>query len=350
MWNGLFVVALAICLGLLLRWCFRALPNENWQILGCIPTSKQGPNLWKGLNITYYGLIVSAAVVAATATVFVLMGSIRIPIGTTALMLILILPVWALATKVVARLVEKKPHTFTIGGGTFVLLFITPASLWLTNVCLGSESGMQVPLLPFFAATAIAYTIGEGIGRLACISFGCCYGKPISQCGPLVRKMFGGHGFVFTGKTKKIAYESELDEHEVVPIQAITSSIHTVAGLAALVLYFNSAFYAALLVCVVTTQGWRAVSETLRADYRGEGKISAYQIMAGITILFVVVPSLLVDVQSVMQPDLMTGLTMLWNPPMMLALQGLGLGTFLFSGRSKVTESTVSFKVLVDRI
>ncbi len=350
MWNGLFVVVLAMCLGCLLRWCFRALPNENWQILGCIPTSKEGPNRWRGLNLTYYGLIVSAAVVTAMGMIFVLMGSIGVPSGMTAAMLLLILPVWAAATKLIARLVERKPATFTIGGATFVLLFITPLALWLTNISLGPRFGLQVPMLPFVSAVAIAYTIGEGIGRLACISFGCCYGKPISQCGPVARRIIARHGFVFTGKTKKIAYESGLDEQEVVPIQAITSSIHVFVSLAAMLLYFNTAFFSTLVLCMVATQGWRAFSETFRADYRGEGNFSAYQVMAALAIFYTVVMGSLVTPVTVREPDIIAGLATLWNPAIVLALQIMGLGTFLFVGRSMVTRSTVSFKVLDDKI
>ncbi|MFH1115338.1 MAG: prolipoprotein diacylglyceryl transferase family protein [Pseudomonadota bacterium] len=350
MWNDFFTAVLAVSLWQLLRWCFRALPNENRQILGCIPLSKEGPDSWKGLNLTYYGLFVSAAVVAAVCMIFVLMGSIGVPIGITGASLLLILPVWALATKLTARLVEKKLHTFTIGGATFVLLLITPLALLLTNALAGTKFGVQVPMLPFLAAVAVAYAVGEGIGRLACISFGCCYGKPISQCGPMIRRIFGGHGFVFTGKTKKIAYESGLDEQEVVPIQAITSSVHIVVGLAALVLYLHSAFFSSFVLAMTATQGWRAFSETLRADYRGGGKITAYQIMAGLGVVYTVLLALLVPGQDVGRPDILAGLSALWHPGVILALQGVGLGTFLIAGRSMVTASSLSFRVLEDKI
>jgi prolipoprotein diacylglyceryltransferase len=326
------------------------LPNEDWQIMGCIPTSKEGLNSWKALNLTYYGLIVSASVVVATWMIFTLMGSIGVPIAITAVMLLLILPVWAPATKVIARLVEKKPHTFTIGGATFVMLFTTPLALWLTNASIGPKFGVQVPMLPFLAAVAIAYTIGEGIGRLACISFGCCYGKPISECSPLVRRIIGRYGLVFSGKTKKIAYESGLDGQEVVPIQAITSLIHIIVTLAALYLYLNSEFFLALVLCMVVTQAWRAFSETLRADYRGEGKISAYQIMAVLAVLYTVFLGAFLDFQPVQAPDIRAGLTAMWHPAIILALQAMGLGTFLVVGRSMVTGSTLSFHVFEDKI
>ena len=45
---------------------------------------------------------------------------------------------------------------------------------------------MQIVL----AALAIGYILGEGLGRLACLSFGCCYGKPLDQCGKVVSILF----------------------------------------------------------------------------------------------------------------------------------------------------------------
>jgi hypothetical protein len=38
-----------------------------------------------------------------------------------------------------------------------------------------------MPIVPALAAVMIAYTFGEALGRLACISFGCCYGVSISK-------------------------------------------------------------------------------------------------------------------------------------------------------------------------
>ena len=56
---------------------------------------------------------------------------------------------------------------------------------WLPGLDDGS-----LPVLPTLAALAVGYAFGEGIGRLACISYGCCYGKPLRTCGPRVKKIF----------------------------------------------------------------------------------------------------------------------------------------------------------------
>ena len=42
-------------------------------------------------------------------------------------------------------------------------------------------------------------------------SFGCCYGIPLSQVHPMIRRIFGGRGIIFHGETKKIAYVSGLE-------------------------------------------------------------------------------------------------------------------------------------------
>ena len=130
------------------------------------------------------------------------------------------------------------------------------------------------------AALAAAYALGEGIGRLACISFGCCYGKPMDEVHPLLRRLFAGRAFVFTGATKKIAYADGLQGREIFPVQAVTATIYCAAALIGVYLFLKGYFRAAFLVPLLATQLWRFVSEFARADYRGRGRISAYQKMA----------------------------------------------------------------------
>jgi hypothetical protein len=348
-YNLLFVTGFALSLALLLRWAFKALPSESWQVIASMPVAKNGHDSWRGLNLTYYGMFVATAVTAAGALILMLMASVGVSVQITAVVLLIVLPVWAPAAKVVARIVENKPHTFTIGGATFVGMFMTPLAVWLTNALMGPRFGTYIPLLPALAAMAVAYTIGEGIGRLACISFGCCYGKPISQCSGLVRQLFGRHAFVFSGKTKKIAYEGGLDGKEVVPIQALTSVIHAGVGLVALFLFLNRGFFWALVLSMGVTQAWRAFSETLRIDYRGEGSISAYQIMAIIAVALTVIVGSFLSSDPARTPDLVIGLSALWHPAVILGLQAVWVGTFLVTGRSMVTGSILSFHVFEDR-
>jgi hypothetical protein len=344
-----FVLAMAIFFALVLRWAFRTLPQEKWQILATIPVAKEEGNKWRGLNFTYYGLFIAAAIVVAAAIMFVLMGSIGVPATVTGVILCMVLAICFPAAKLVARSVEKKPHTLTIGGASFVGFLVTPAILWIVDLAIGGKN--PVPMVPALASISIAYGLGEGFGRLACISFGCCYGKPLSQCGPWIRRIIGGHPFVFSGKTKKIAYEGGLDGTEVVPIQAITAILHLGVSLVGIFLYLKGCYSVALILVMVFTQAWRAVSELLRADYRGGGKISAYQIMS----IAVIAGLILLVGGTAPEPlpiaaNLGIGIASLWNPGVILFLQALGWAGLLFSGRSMVTACTMSFHVVEERV
>ena len=185
-------------------------------------------------------------------------------------------------------------------------------------------------------------------------SFGCCYGKPCSECSGLARKLVGARAFVFSGKTKKIAYESGFDSVPVVPVQAMTAVVNKSVGLVGMLLFLNSYYSAALILSLVVSQLWRVWSETLRADYRGGGRISAYQIMALLSILFVMGLAYILPVEAGSQPasspDLAAGLASLWDPAVILFFQVIGIATFLFYGRSTMTGSTMSFHVFKQRI
>jgi hypothetical protein len=254
------------------------------------------------------------------------------------------------ASRLVARIVEKKSHTFTVGGAVFVGILITPFAIALINRTLGQMLAFHIPVMSAYAAIAIAYAFGEGLGRMACISFGCCYGKPLATSSGLLQRLFVGRGFVFFGSTKKIAYAGGLEAVEVIPIQAVTAVLYSVCGLVAAGLYLTSHETVAFLFATITTQGWRSFSETLRADYRGEGRISAYQIMGIIGVLYAIAAACLLTEKSAVAPDLSAGLASLWSPALILFLQGIWMTIFLYTGRSTVTGATLSFFVHRDRI
>ncbi|MGO9567983.1 MAG: prolipoprotein diacylglyceryl transferase [Desulfomonilaceae bacterium] len=344
-----FVLGLAIFFALVLRWAFQTLPQEKWQIMATIPVAKEEGNRWRGLNFTYYGFFSAAAIMVAAAITFILLGAIGVSATVTGIIMCMVLTVCLPASKFIARTVEKKPHTLTIGGASFVGFLVTPAILWIVDIASGWKN--PVPMIPALASISISYGLGEGLGRLACISFGCCYGKPLSQCGPWIRRIVGRHPFVFSGKTKKIAYEGGLDGTEVIPIQAITAILHLAVSLAAIFLYLKGCYSAALILVIVTTQAWRPVSELLRADYRGGGKVSAYQIMSMAAIVYVF---LLVGWSApgrlIPAANLGMGIATLWDPAVILFLQALGWTGLLFSGRSMVTACTMSFHVVEDRV
>src|SRR4029077_12246392 len=137
------------------------------------------------------------------------------------------------SAKLVARIVEKKNCTFTIAGAFFVGFVTTPWAITLVNWISGSHAGFPIPVIATMAAITVAYAFGEGLGRLACISFGCCYGKPLAASSDLIRRVFAGSGFILFGSTKKIAYAGGLEATEVIPIQAVTAVFYSVCGLMA---------------------------------------------------------------------------------------------------------------------
>jgi hypothetical protein len=207
-----------------------------------------------------------------------------------------------------------------------------------------------MPVLPALAAIVVAYAFGEGLGRLACLSFGCCYGKPLDACSPPLRRFFARWSLIFTGETKKIAYASGLEGTPVVPVQVLTAFLYVTTGLAAIWLFLNAHFAAAFVLGTVITQGWRVGSELLRADYRGAGKISAYQWMGLAAIPYSLAMAWWFAGSSGGQPQLAAGFATLWHPGVLFALQGLWLLIFFYTGRSAVTGSTLSFHVHRERI
>jgi hypothetical protein len=185
---------------------------------------------------------------------------------------------------------------------------------------------------------------------LACISFGCCYGKPVSQLHPRLRRLFAKCAFTFRGATHKAVYADGLDGIQVVPIQAITAIVNCLAGTVGLYLYLKGIFTGAFLVPLIVTQLWRFGSEFLRADHRGGGRISAYQLMAAASIPYGAALSTWLPDIAIPKPQILPGLSLLWQPAVILILQALWITIFLYTGRSQVTAATMSFHVIKDRI
>ena len=340
----------ATLMALYLWWGFRYLPAEQWQIFATVPSGKSETGGWLGVNFTWYGLLTANAYAVAIAVLLVLMGAVGIPPLGTALLTVALLICCVPASRLVARVVEKKAHTFTVGGAVFVGILITPPVITLVNRTAGQALAFHIPVMAAYGAIAIAYAFGEGLGRLACISFGCCYGKPLAAASGWLRRLFSGRCFVFSGSTKKIAYSGAMEGTEVIPIQAVTAVLYCACGLLATWLFLESRHIAAFLVATITTQGWRSLSETLRADYRGAGKISAYQIMGVVGVVYAVGAAFLLNEPFLGLPQLPAGIATLWNPAIILFLQGVWMVIFLYTGRSTVTGATLAFHVHQDRI
>lgn len=347
--DELFVLWLSAVFTLVLSWGFRTLPREKWQILAALPKTKDGNGGWIGQNFTFYGVFNANAYVLGVAVFIVLMGSLSLPLTGIVVAVAALLAVCIPAASLVARVVEKKRYTFTVGGASFVGILVAP---WLvTGVNAAMAPSAAIPVMPFLAALSIGYAFGEGIGRLACISFGCCYGKPLCRCHSRIRKLFEKHSFVFLGATKKISYADGLEGERVIPIQALTAVIYCGWGVIGVYLFLKGFYFAAFFTTLVVTQAWRTVSEFFRADYRGGGKISAYQTMGLLSILYALLIIFFFSHSSVSRPaEVATGLGYLWRPEMLLSLQVLWIAVFLHTGRSRVTGSSLSFHVIRQRI
>lgn len=348
--NEIFVGVLGALFFALLAWGFKKLPGERWQIIAAVPMLKGEDGHWRGLNFTYYGLFTAIAYVVATAILLVLAGSAGVaPIQAFAVVVIgsiLCMP----AARIVAMIVERKRHTFTVAGASFVGVITAPAIIWLVSDQTHEWVGSGIPVLPMMAAMATAYAFGEGLGRLACISFGCCYGRTVSTLSPPMQKVFNNWNFEFLGNTKKISYASGLEGVKVVPIQAITAILYVVTGIASTWLYLNSFYFASLTIAIVVTQLWRLVSEFLRADYRGGNRITAYQWMAVVSTIYATGFGAIASGAEMPVANLLSGIAVVWAPLMLVFLQILFFAIFAYTGRSEVTETNMSIHVCQDRI
>jgi prolipoprotein diacylglyceryl transferase len=349
--SELFIIILAALFAALFAWAFRALPQERWQFLAVMPVGKTGAGEWQGMNFTFYGFFQATSNALAVIILFTLLGAIGVKANAIlTLVAITFALCWPFA-RLIARVVEKKAHTFTVGGAVFAGALLAPWIVKSLNATLARTLGGEIPVVAALAAMSVAYAYGEGLGRLACISFGCCYGKSLDQLSPRMRRLFESFSFTFKGATKKVAYEGSLEGEPVAPIQAITAVLFIIIALAGAYLYLKSHFTASLLFAAAGTQAWRFLSEKLRADHRGRTqKISAYQIMALLTAPYSAVVVMLFPPERTEAPEIAVGLSMLWNPAVLLLCQVLWLAVFLVTGRSMVTGSKLSFFVRADRI
>jgi hypothetical protein len=345
----LLLMVLAAVLTGYLFWGIRTLPMERWQILATVPVQKGNGEEWNGVNMTWYGLLTANAYVFSVAMLFILLGAVRVPLAGTAAIAAAMLSLCVPASRLLARVVEKKAHTFTVGGAVFVGILMAPWIVLFVNRTLGAKMGFYISPAAALAAFGIAYAFGEGLGRLACISFGCCYGKPLEEAPPWLRRFFAGRCVTFYGKTKKIAYAGGMEGKKVLPIQALTAVILVLCGYCAVFLFLHSLFASAFILTIAVTQGWRVISETLRADFRGNGKVSAYQIMGVAGFLYGTVTIFLSPAAHLSQPDVSGGIVAMWHTGAIIFLQALWLSIFFYTGRSYVTGATLSFHIHQER-
>ncbi len=341
----LFLSGLGFILAHFLGWGFKHLPAERWQMLAVVPLRKGGDDHWQGSNLTYYGFFIATSQLISLILLLILLGAMGLSLPGTMLAILIVLACCIPAARLMAMLVEKKRHTFTIGGASFVGILLAPWSIQLSNTILASPDS-ELPLIPLLAAMAIAYTLGEGLGRLGCISYGCCYGKPLKDCNKFLQWLFSRFSFIFYGSTKKVVYEGQLAGERLIPIQAITCVLYTFGALIGSYLFLIGLFTPALIFTIALTQLWRILSETLRADFRGFGNISAYQKMGMLSVCYILAVVYFVHAAPYADPEILDGISVLWSPSVILSLQLLWLVFFYTFGRSTVTTSTISFEII----
>lgn len=351
--NVIFTLILGLALLPMLLWAYIVLPRERWQIIAAIPNRKTAAmdGYWHGTNITYYGALLASGSLFGAMVFFLLLASLGVPMWGIIGLVLGVMGCSVAAAKLLAMAVENKRNTFTVGGAAIIgLLSMPPAVAAYNKLAAHLAAPPQASLIPVMAALAVAYLLGEGIGRLACLSFGCCYGKPLSEMGPRVRRIFTPFAATFHGATKKISYASGLAGVGVVPIQAITSFLSVNIGLVAMYLFLEGAFRASFLLAALFALGWRILSEYFRADYRGERKFSAYQRMALAGMGYCVLLPLFVGTGADSQANLGVGLASLWNPAVLLFFQALWLLLFIYTGVSSVTGAILAFHVREEKI
>jgi hypothetical protein len=144
--------------------------------------------------------------------------------------------------------------------------------------------------------------------------------------------MFGRFPALFYGETKKVAYESSLAGEPLIPVQAITWALFLAAGLAGLWLFLASHWRLAALVPIFATWGWRAVSESLRADHRGHSLISVYQVISVIAIFYLVAMISFLPSEGP-TPNIGAGLSQVTSAAVIVGIEALSLLVFLFYRR-----------------
>ena len=286
MLNIAFVAALALGLYALIAWGVRTLPAEGWQMMAAVPIAKSADGTWRGLNLTFYGFFSATGNVFAFALMLLLLGSVGFPAMISLLLVAFVIVLCVPSSRLIASIVERKRNTFTIAGAAFVATIALPLLLIALRPLAWHFLHREFLIMPIFAAAAISYALGESVGRLACLSFGCCYGMPLRDANPTVARLFQTHNLVIRGSTRKAAYASGLAGEPLIPVQAITSAIFAIAGLVGVALFLTQRFRLAALIPVTATWGWRACSEWLRADYRGTSRISIYQLMAIVSVIY----------------------------------------------------------------
>jgi len=340
----LFISVIGLIFAVLITWGFRVLPREEWQIFACLPVRRDQSGGWHGRNLTWYGIFAANANLIATSLALVMLAALGLPLLMTLSAIGSILAISVPAARWLAWLIEKRKGTFTVAGASFMGFIFGPWILCLHFRYWPGSTDISALTVPAMAGLTAAYAVGEGLGRLACLSFGCCYGKPLSVLPAWGSRLLSRFPLVFDGCLKKACYEGGLSGQKTIPVQAMTAIVCTCLGLAATVLILHRCPTAAYLLATFGTQVWRFLSELLRADYRGGGRLSAYQIMSLFACAYAVIITLYLPAGAT-SPNLGVGLRAVWHPGVLIFLQVYWMIMVWFMGLSTVTKSHLQLRL-----
>ncbi len=345
--NIIIVSGLFVFLSAIIIWSFYNLPKEKYQFIAAVPSFKTHEK-WVGVNYTFYGLI-SASAAALGVTIFYLL--MILPGYSSIMIIAVLLPIFMSAiasAKILASLVEKKKNVLSVGAALFTAFLISPIVTFAVNKYMSPFYGKSIDFIFFLTSASVSFLFGEGMGRLACVSFGCCYGKQVKTLKGVLYKIFSVFFIRFTGDTKKISYASNLQGKKIVPIQIITAFIYIFSGSLCMYLLLDGRVMASFLISSLCIFVWRLLSEFLRCDYRGGGKISVYQIFSVISIFLVILISFTCNIFSYNDSqnyEIYSAILKLWDPAYILMIQGLWIFCFIYTGKSQVTGSKIRFHI-----
>lgn len=335
-----FVFGLAAALAVLFAWGFRTLPRARWQVLAVVPVARRDEHRWSGVNFTWYGLFVAGGIVCATGMAVVLFGALQVSLLRAALVSLPLLALGVWISGAISIAIEHRPSTYTVVGAVALTLLLAP---WLLVASNRVAPQSAIPVLPALAVLAIAVTLGESVGRLGCISFGCCYGAPMSSFGVGVRRWLGRWSIAYDGPTKKAVYEGHHRGTPLLPVQALSSIACGAAALCGLSMFLRGDFGAAFVTPVALSMLWRVACECWRDDLRRRiGPFSAYQWLALSTLPSATVMAIVFRGQASGPVNLDAGLHAFWSPGVILLLQAIWAITFFHYGRSTVTAATLA--------
>ncbi|HPW51372.1 MAG TPA: prolipoprotein diacylglyceryl transferase [Spirochaetota bacterium] len=340
--NFYFLISLSAFLAAVLTAGFIFLPRERFQFLAAIPLLKNKKSgHFHSRNLTWYGLITAFSVAVSTAFFCTLASAYGFKLLTCLIFAGSILAIALPASKIIAFIVEKRKGTITVGGAAFAAVTAAPFSAYAALKISGD--GNIESILPLLAAIGCSYLIGEGIGRLSCLSFGCCYGKPLKKYSKPVKALLSPFAVRFYGNLKKASYESGYEGKKLFPIQNITAVIYSVSALVSAWIFLAGHFKISFLLSIITAFAWRIISEFFRADFRGFGKISSYQVMSFLSVIICAAAAYFLPSPDVITVNVSNGLIIFSDVIFVIVLQFLFAAVFLYTGISSVTASEIHF-------